>query len=314
MSIDRTSSATREDDTPASATSDDTDTSTEQASDRQTSPDDRTYQPAETRSREEYADAMRADDGPMPRDSSRDNRETPEQEPRDQPERRADQDRAEPRDRETYADQVRADHGASEQQDQAAEAPTLTDADQAGTSDRPPENELVSSGQRPEADQPGDQIVGGDQAATPAQDQQGASYQPETVTFENKDIEVTHNARDGIWVEGLPGDPPTRIGDILTSPEESGRSRLENLQKEATKDADDLIDMGGKWTDLIRDTLGTPPPTHSMTNSRLPEITATQPDHGINAGHGAEAFLTMAIVGAAAVHKLHERWERAWHH
>ena len=261
MSIDRTSSATREDDTPASATSDDTDTSTEQASDRQTSPDDRTYRPAETRTREEYADAMRTSGGPMSGDGSRDNRGTPEQESRDQPPRRADDYRAEPRDRETYADDHRADQGA-----------------------------------------------------TSAPDQRGASYQPETVTFENKDIEVTHNAADGIWIEGLPGDSPTRIGDILTSPEESGRSRLENLHKEATKDADDLVDMGSKWTDLIRDTLGPPPPTHSMTNSRLPEITATQPDHGINAGHGAEAFLTMAIVGAAAVHKLHERWERAWHH
>jgi hypothetical protein len=37
-------------------------------------------------------------------------------------------------------------------------------------------------------------------------------------------------------------------------------------------------------------------------------------EHGINAGQGVEAFLTLAIVGAAAVHKLHERWRRAWDH
>jgi hypothetical protein len=130
------------------------------------------------------------------------------------------------------------------------------------------------------------------------------------MTFGNKDIEVTRDAADGVWIEGLPGEPPTRIGDVLSSPEQTGRSRIENLREEVTKDANDLIDMGGKWTDLLRDTLGTPPPTNSMTHSRAPETTATQPDHGINAGHGAEALLTLAIVGAAAVHKLRERWQR----
>ena len=275
MSPDR---ATRADDTPAAAPDDDVGRSAERTSGQQASPvDGPAVRRAETRTREEYADAARADSGPMSRDTRPDNRETPEEEHRGQPEPRDHHDRAEPRDRETYADEVRGGHSASGKPDQAAEAPTLTDA-------------------------------------TPAQDQQGTGYQPETVTFENKDIEITHNAADGIWVEGLPGDPPTRIGDILTSPEDSGRSRLENLQQEAAKDADDLVDMGGKWTDLIRDTLGPPPPTHSMTGSHLPDITAMQPDHGINLGHGAEALLTVAIVGAAAVHKLHDRWERAWHH
>jgi hypothetical protein len=72
--------------------------------------------------------------------------------------------------------------------------------------------------------------------------------------------------------------------------------------------------MGGKWTDLLRDTLGPPQPTNSMTHSRLPEISAARPEHGINAGDGAEALLTVAIVGAAAIHKLHEHWQRAWDH
>jgi hypothetical protein len=110
------------------------------------------------------------------------------------------------------------------------------------------------------------------QTATSARDQRGSGLLPETITFENKDIEVTHDAADGIWVEGLPGDPPARIGGILPSPEESERSRIDNLREELTKDADDLIDMGGKWTDLLRDTLGSPPPTNSMTHSRAPEI------------------------------------------
>jgi hypothetical protein len=263
-----------------------------------------------------------------------------------------DRDRAEPRDRETYADDIRAGHNADEHQgpttataadlpagttldpspepnghradqqsddhmaafQQAADVPTLTDTDSTGTSDGPDANELADSSNHPADDQPGSHIFDADQTAAPVQGQRGADHRPETITFDNKDIEVTHNAADGIWIEGLPGEPPTRIGDVISSPEESGRSRSENLREELTRDADDLVDMGGKWTDLLRDTLGTPPPTNSMTHSRAPEITASRPEHGIDAGHGAEAFLTLAIVGAAAIHKLHERWQQAWHH
>ena len=299
MGIDGTNAAAREDETSATATGDDNDRRAERAVQPQASTNDTRSRPrAETLTREQYADAMRADGSPMSRDNSPDNRQAREGGTPGQPERHAgqpaDHDRAEPRDRETYPDDSRADP--------------------AGTRHRPDENGLVSSGAGPEGDQPGGLIADADQGAISAQDQRGADLLPETITFENKDVEITHNAADGIWIEGLPGEPPTRIGDILTSPGESGRSRIESFREELTKDADDLVDMGGKWTDLLRDTLGTPPPTNSMTHNRGPEITATRPEHGIDAGHGAEALLTLAIVGAATVHKLHERWQQAWHH
>jgi hypothetical protein len=262
MSTDRTSSTTREDDTPAPATSDDTGRNTEQASGQQTGPDnDRAHQRAETLTRDQYADAVRADGGPISRDNSRDHREPPEQEPRDQAERRADQDRAEPRDRETYADEARADHSAAEQQDR-----------------------------------------------------QEASHQPETVTFENKDIEITHNAADGIWIEGLPGDPPTRIGDLVQSAEDPAQGRGEKLRKELNKEAGDISDTTSKWADSVQEILDPPRPTHSMTHSPAPEIALAGPQQGINAGQGAEAFLTVTIVAAAAIHKLHERLQHAWEH
>lgn len=236
MSIDRASSAGRGDDTLATGTADNG-SSAERAAQMQVSTSDTRSQPrAETRTREQYADAMRAGGSPMSRDNS------------------------------------------------------------------------------PADGQPGDRMISADQAAMPAQDQRGADHQPETITFDSKEIEITHNAADGIWVEGLPGEVPRRIGDLLASPEEGRRSRIENLREEFNKDAEDILDMGGKWTDLLRDALGTPPPTNSMTHSRSPEIGITTPEHGINAGQGVEAFLTLAIVGAAAVHKLHERWRRAWDH
>jgi hypothetical protein len=355
MGIDRASSAARGDDTPASGTGDNG-SSAEWAAQTQAGTSDTSSQPrAETRTREEYADAMRAGGSPMSRDNSRDTGDTTEGEPPGHVGRQAgqaeDHGRAEPRDRETYARDIRAGHGAGAHRETAAtatglpaetaldpapasngrradQAPDghaalwrqdagaaiLTDAGRTGASQRPREDEPASVAASPVDGQPGGLMVSAGQAAMPAQEQRGAYYQPETITFDGKDIEITHNAADGIWVEGLPGEVPRRIGDLLSSPEERGQSRIENFREEFDKDAEDILDMGGKWTDLLRDTLGPPPPTNSMTRTHTPEMAVTTPEHGINAGHGIEAFLTLAIVGAAAVHNLHERWRRAWDH
>jgi hypothetical protein len=352
MGIDRASSAARGDDTLTSGTGDNG-SSAERAAQMQASTSDTSSQPrAETRTRAEYADAMRAGGSPMSPDNRRDTGETTEGEPPGHAGRQADQaedhGRAEPRDRETYARDIRAgqsagataataaglpaeaaldpasasngrradqepdDHAALWRQDTGAA--TLTDASRTGASQRPREGEPASAAASPADGQRDGRTVSADQAAMPAQEQREVDYQPETITFDGKDIEITHNAADGIWVEGLPGEVPRRIGDLLSSPEEAGQSRIENLREEFDKDAEDILDMGGKWTDLLRDALGAPPPTNSMTHSRSPEMAVTTPEHGINAGHGVEAFLTLAIVGAAAVHNLHERWRRAWDH
>ncbi|MGD0246622.1 MAG: hypothetical protein ABSB59_40705 [Streptosporangiaceae bacterium] len=150
-----------------------------------------------------------------------------------------------------------------------------------------------------------------DQAADPARGQQADSRRPETVTFENKDIEVTRKAADGVWVEGLPGEPPTRIGDLLSSSEDPERSRADKLRSELNKEAEGITDTGGKVADLIQEILDNPQPTHSMTHSRGPDMAAAGTEHGISAGHGVEAMLTLSIVGAAAVHKIVEKWRNA---
>lgn len=346
MGIDSPGSAAREDDPLASAKSDDSDKGTDRAARTPADTnDDHGHQRAETRTREEYAAARGAGDSPASRDNSQDNGEAPEQAHRDQPERRADHDRAEPRDRETYADDTRADHSVGENQGptaampadrsagtsldpppasngnraeqapedqaaswpQAAEAPRLADADWTATSDRPEENELINSGEQPD-----DRGAGADQAAISARDQRESGRLPETITFDNKDIEVTHNAADGIWIEGLPGEPPARIGDLVPSAEDPAEGRGEKLRKELNKEAEDISDTAGKWADHVQEILDNTRPTHSMTHNRSPETAITGSDHGINAGQGAEAVVMLAIVGTAVVHKLRERWQRAW--
>jgi hypothetical protein len=283
MGVEGTGSAAR-DDRPVTATDGDSDESAERATRVQAGTNDTRSQPrAETLTREEYADLMRGDGGPMSRANRPHNGETPEREPPYREETRAghtaDHDRAESRDRETYASDIRAGQ-------HRGRAATPADLPAATTLDPPP----ASGGSR--ADQP------------------GAGRLPETITYEGKEVEITHNAADGLWVEGLPGGPPARIGDLVSSADDPARGRGEKLRNEFNKEAEDITEQGGKWADFVQEILDNPRPTHSMTQSRSPEVAMAAPEHGINAGQGAEALLTLAIVGAAAVHKLHERWQR----
>jgi hypothetical protein len=142
-----------------------------------------------------------------------------------------------------------------------------------------------------------------------------AGNRPERLTFEGKPVEVTHDAADGIWIEGLPGEAPKRIGEVLSEPGNE-RSRIQNLRAELNEGAGDIVEESGKWTDLLRDAFGNPPPTHSITYNPSPEMAVTQQERGINAGHSVEAALTLAIVGAAATRRLHEWWQgaREWRH
>jgi hypothetical protein len=131
---------------------------------------------------------------------------------------------------------------------------------------------------------------------------------PETVTYEGKDLKVTHDAADGVWIEGMPGDPPLKIGEVLSSTDEGEHSWLEGLCKEATREAEDLTDTGEKLADLIQKQFGSPPPTHTTTLHQAPENSAGGSEHRIDVGHGVDAVLALAVVGAAAAYKLREWW------
>lgn len=98
-------------------------------------------------------------------------------------------------------------------------------------------------------------IAGQRAAANP--DTQGSRHQPEpertkTVYIDGHEIEVTGKPDDGIWVPGLPGKAPDRIGDVLGGPDRPRGPRASRFLLEATKDADDLSDAAGKPRPLPR--------------------------------------------------------------
>lgn len=180
-----------------------------------------------------------------------------------------------------------------------------------------------SSPDDPSADDPGTTAnsdpAGSGLAASGADGAEGPGAEPqkilfegkqEEITYEDADLEVTHDAADGIWIEGMPGDPPPRIGEVLSSTEEGEHSRLKGLSELATKRAADITDTGEKLGELIKQQFSSPPPTHTGTLHQVPEKSVGGSEHGIDIGHGVDAVVALAVVGAAAGYKLRQWWGR----
>jgi hypothetical protein len=142
-------------------------------------------------------------------------------------------------------------------------------------------------------------VDGGRAPETPDPRQPEALPRAEKVTVDGKVIEVTHNRADGIWVEGLPGETPHRIGDVLASPHEDKRARGDRLFRKAVENADDLLDSVEKNINLSHDALQRPP-THAEVPVSVPSSGHEVPHHEIDAGSAATAGLTVGVLCWAA--------------
>jgi len=135
--------------------------------------------------------------------------------------------------------------------------------------------------------------------AGPAAQGDGDRDSAERVTVEGKVIEVTHNRADGIWIEGLPGEMPHRIGDVLASPHEDKRARGDRFFRKAVENADDLLDSAEKNINLGHDALQRPP-THTEIPVSVPSSGHEVPHHEIDAESVATAGLTVGVLCWAA--------------
>ena len=118
-------------------------------------------------------------------------------------------------------------------------------------------------------------------------------------------MKVTGNADDGIWVEGLPGEPPRQIGDLLVSPQDDERSRGDRLFGKAVDNAGDLFDSIEKNISLGFEAFQRPP-GHAEApvpaSHHTPEA-PPQPD----AGNLATAALVLGYLAWAAGRRIHGR-------
>lgn len=121
--------------------------------------------------------------------------------------------------------------------------------------------------------------------------------QPEktsTVYLDGHEIEVTDRADDGIWVEGLPGEPPDKVGDVLASKHESKSTRADRLFRKAFEKSDDLLDSVEKNVDLGAQAMR--PPEHTATEVRTAPYTPEAHHHQPDAGSLATAGLALGIM------------------
>jgi hypothetical protein len=121
---------------------------------------------------------------------------------------------------------------------------------------------------------------------------------PETVTIDGKEIVVTHDRADGLWASGLPGDPPYRVGDVLTGAEEPEPARGEKLFRKAIENGDDLLDSMENNVNLGHDALR--PPVHADVPVPVPGSGHDVPHHELDAGNAATAALTLGLLTWAA--------------
>jgi hypothetical protein len=135
---------------------------------------------------------------------------------------------------------------------------------------------------------------------------------------DGREIEITHDRADGLWVEGLPGEVPgtpegdpygtARVGDMMTSPESSRLSRSEKAARTMCERLDDITEELDHSAETLQDLLDKAPrPTHSGTvQDRMPVISSGGADHEINVGHVLDAALVLTAVGVK-LHQIHER-------
>jgi len=284
---------------------------------------------AETRTRQEYADHMRAHGQPLPSgdDPRYDAAEAsaPESNLTEQP-ANVDHDLAEPRDRETYADIMRAARSDPGHQDAVlavSDDPAQAAFDAlAGTSTRATGQQRAESLSREEyadamrdggpgiddSEQPDTAAPGaGDTDSQATTEKRGpARHDARQVSFDGKEIDVTSNAADGIWIEGLPGEAPDRVGNVLASPDEQ-KSRAENLRNKFYENADGIFDAAEKTTNRI-DQIFQRPPTHTIVS--VPESAHHMPESAHEAadvGHLAVAGLMLGVLAFEASRRIRDR-------
>ncbi len=117
----------------------------------------------------------------------------------------------------------------------------------------------------------------------------------ETVYLDGHPIELTGNADDGIWIEGLPGEAPGRVGDLLVSPEDDKGRLADRFFAKGVDEAEDLVDSVEKNVSLTFEALQRPP-----VHAEVP----VEVHHPVQAEHhdpDAGNLATAALVAGPAV-------------
>jgi hypothetical protein len=294
MSIDR---AARDEDTPTPATSDNSDRTAERTVDQQADPGNgHAVQRAETRTREEYANAMRGNGR-----QSADRAET--QGTSDS----ADSDASRPPDRERDGDHAAAPEAGPDRTEPArAETRTREEYAEAMHSNGPLD---------------GDHERAADSGTEPGRD---ASETAPTVThfhseFKDQPLDLytdgarwaaadTPRTQDTVSEKGEIHDRLPTGEELADSPGESA-SLMERLRRGVYEESDDETDGLEKGANLVHDVFSHPPTSSYEGTPSQPHISET-PHSGIDVGSAATALFTLGLVIDRAIHWAAGHYDR----
>jgi hypothetical protein len=136
---------------------------------------------------------------------------------------------------------------------------------------------------------------------------QPESEEPRKVYTDGREVDVTGDPADGIWIQGLPGEVPDKIGDIFATPEKAERSRRSQFFHEVVEGTNDLFDSVKENTSLSYDSLQHPPSGHA-------EVAVPTNRHGLEVQHhGPEAGgLATGVLAAGIMLWAGARWSNDW--
>jgi hypothetical protein len=306
----------------------------------------RTQDQAESRDRESYAEELRADTpSPLPdnQPAGQDAQQAPETGEAGSAAPEAES--AEPRSRDDYADAVRAGPAGHDW----SVPPTTPQARDTGetTAAGEPGREITTPGTSAAADQ---QQPAGHPGSVPAERDPELDSGHETGPDEHQGGQVTvgdghpvshyHGEfkgqaldlyTDGTrWAPGeraegqnVVGEKPDRSpgdtsdlpppGEQLLTMDSDKASRAERMRREGYRQADGVLNVASKWTEIGSELLARQPPAGHAEVSTRPGISAA-PREGVNPGDTASALLVFSALAAEAVGLGVKNWhERKGH-
>lgn len=168
-----------------------------------------------------------------------------------------------------------------------------------------------TSGQPGQAPRDGSELT----SAATGQDSTTDHAGREMAYVEGREIEITHNRADGLWVSGLPGELPNapygdpfgtaRAGEVIASNEKNETARAERLISKFCERADDILDITEKDLNEAQD-IFSPRPTHTEVPVQVTHYTPVTPYHEIDAGSMATALMALGV----AAWGVHHWWQQ----
>jgi hypothetical protein len=133
-----------------------------------------------------------------------------------------------------------------------------------------------------------------------------------TESLDDREIEVTRDPRDGVWIEGMPGEAPYETGDVLAgadTPEEK-RSRVRDFAGVVVRNGENVFDSAHDNSELTFKALHHPPEGKAEVPVPAHGSALESPHHEAPVGDMMSGIIAATIIGEMLALKLRELFTR----